>query len=94
MTKDIKISKSLDDITDSLRSFIELSLKEDDKTWGEWISSVAKDVEVRCWEVKNCQKTDCTAYKSLEPGFFSENFGPMGVADMRNPGAGFIQSRR
>ena len=64
MTKETKLSKSLDDITDSLRSFIELSLKEDDKTWGEWISSVAKDVEVRCWEVKNCQRTDCSAYKS------------------------------
>ena len=64
MTNDIKLSKSLDDITGSLRSFIELSLKEDDKTWAEWISSVAKDVEVRCWEVKDCQRTDCSAYKS------------------------------
>jgi diguanylate cyclase (GGDEF)-like protein len=64
MTNDIKIGKALDDITNSLRSFIELSLKEDDNTWADWLSSVAKDIEVRCWEVKDCQKTDCPAYKS------------------------------
>ncbi len=64
MTERDKLSTSLDGITTSLRSFIELSLKEDDKTWGDWISSVAKDVEVRCWEAKDCQKTDCPAYKS------------------------------
>lgn len=48
MTNDIELSKSLEDIAVSLRSFIELSLKEDDKKWGDWISSVAKDVETRC----------------------------------------------
>ena len=64
MTERDKLSASLGGITTSLRSFIELSLKEDDKTWGDWISSVAKDVEVRCWEAKDCQKTDCPAYKS------------------------------
>jgi len=64
MTEKDILSNSLGDITTSLRSFIELSLKEDDKTWGDWISSVAKDVEARCWEIKACQKTDCPAYKS------------------------------
>lgn len=64
MTDEKNLSESLGNITTNLRSFIELSLKKDDKTWGEWISSVAQDVEVRCWEKKNCQKTDCPAYKS------------------------------
>lgn len=64
MTENDKLSLSLGGITTSLRSFIELSLKEDDNTWGDWISSVAKNVEVRCWEAKDCQKVDCPAYKS------------------------------
>ncbi len=56
--------RSLTDITSSLRSFIELSLHQDDKTWGEWISSVSREVKVRCWQEKNCEKTECPAYKS------------------------------
>ena len=64
MTNDIKLNNSLDDITSSLRSFIGLSLRKDDKTWAEWIDSVAKEIEVRCWEEKSCSRTDCPAYKS------------------------------
>jgi len=59
-----KLDESLDGITASLRSFVELSLQEDDKTWGEWIASIAGHVEVRCWEKKNCGATNCLAYKS------------------------------
>lgn len=59
-----QLDESLDVITTSLRSFIELSMKEDDKTWGEWIASIAGNIEVRCWEKKNCQNTSCQAYKS------------------------------
>ncbi len=64
MTDEQNLSESLNDITTSLRSFIELSLEKDDKAWGDWIASVAKEVEVRCWEAKNCRKTECPAYKS------------------------------
>jgi len=59
-----KLDESLDAITASLRSFVELSLQEDDKTWSEWIASIAGHVEVRCWEKKDCRNTDCLAYKS------------------------------
>ena len=59
-----KLDESLDGITASLRSFIELSMNEDDKTWGEWIASVAGHVEVRCWEKKGCHNTGCPAYKA------------------------------
>ncbi len=59
-----KLDESLDGITASLRSFVELSLQEDDKTWGEWIAAIAGQVEVRCWEKKDCQNSDCPAYKS------------------------------
>lgn len=59
-----KLNESLDTITASLRSFVELSLQEDDKTWGEWIASIAGRVEVRCWEKKECHNSNCPAYKS------------------------------
>ncbi|MEN8142864.1 MAG: GGDEF domain-containing protein [Thermodesulfobacteriota bacterium] len=64
MTDEKNLGDSLENITTSLRSFIELSLKKDDKTWGDWISSVAQDVQIKCWEEKDCQKTDCPAFKS------------------------------
>ena len=47
-----------------LRSFIALSLKENEATWEKWISSVKKDVGVKCWEVKNCTETHCPSYKN------------------------------
>ena len=47
MKDDINLSKSLDDITNSLRSFIGLSLRKDDKTWADWITSAAKEIKVR-----------------------------------------------
>lgn len=59
-----KLDESLDVITTSLRSFVELSLQEDEKTWGEWIAATAGSVEVRCWEKKNCGNSNCPAYKS------------------------------
>ena len=64
MTEEKKLTEALTGITDSLRSFVELSLKKDDKDWGDWIDSVARDVEVKCWEKKNCTRKDCPAYKS------------------------------
>jgi diguanylate cyclase (GGDEF)-like protein len=59
-----KFDHSLDSITASLRSFIELSLQGDDRIWGDWIASAGGKVEIRCWERKNCRNTDCPAYKS------------------------------
>jgi diguanylate cyclase (GGDEF)-like protein len=64
MTSDIRLGKSLDDITSSLRSFIGLTMGKDDKTWADWITSVAKKIEVRCWEKKSCTRTDCPAYRN------------------------------
>jgi hypothetical protein len=58
------LKQSLAGITESLRSFIELSLQDDDRIWEEWISAGAGKVEVRCWQKKNCQRTDCPAYQS------------------------------
>ncbi len=58
------LDPSLESITSNLRSFIEMSLQQDDRAWDDWIASIGKNVEFRCWEEKNCAKTDCPAYKS------------------------------
>lgn len=47
-----------------LRSFIDLSLHEADTTWEEWIASFKRDVDVKCWERKNCGKKECPAYQN------------------------------
>ena len=47
-----------------LRSFITLSLKENETSWQQWISRVKRDVHVRCWEMKGCTRTDCPSYKN------------------------------
>ncbi len=64
MKDDLTLSKSLDDITNSLRSFIGLSLRKDDKTWSDWITSAAKEIKFKCWEEKACTRKECPAYKS------------------------------
>lgn len=64
VNNDEKLSKSLNDITTSLRSFIGFTMDEDDKNWAAWITSVSKKIEVRCWEKKACAKVDCPAYKN------------------------------
>jgi diguanylate cyclase (GGDEF)-like protein len=64
IVSDGRLNQSLEGITASLRSFIALSLGEDDRTWGDWIASVGGEVEIRCWEKKNCRNTDCPAFKS------------------------------
>lgn len=64
MAKDETLNKALGDITKSLRSFIGFTLEQDEKNWAAWISSVAKKIEIRCWEKKDCTRTDCPAFKS------------------------------
>ncbi|MBU0486068.1 MAG: GGDEF domain-containing protein [Proteobacteria bacterium] len=64
MSSKDKLQKTLDDITSSLRSFLELSVKEDDKSWSHWISSVAREIKIRCWQKNNCSNRDCPGYKN------------------------------
>jgi len=64
----MKADQQLPDIFDrlrkDLRSFISLSLKESESTWEQWLSVIRKDISIRCWEKKSCDKVDCPAYKS------------------------------
>lgn len=54
--------KALRDLTRDLRLFIELSLREEDAEWEDWLRLILKETEIKCWERKNCSKKDCPAF--------------------------------
>ncbi|MBA3006660.1 MAG: GGDEF domain-containing protein [Proteobacteria bacterium] len=58
------LGKAFEKIRTELRSFVELSMQEDDQSWEQWISNISSGIDVKCWEKKNCSDTECAAYKS------------------------------
>jgi diguanylate cyclase (GGDEF)-like protein len=55
--------KACGKIASDIRSFIELSLREEEGTWEEWCAAIVRPSDVRCWEKKRCSKTGCPAYE-------------------------------
>jgi diguanylate cyclase (GGDEF)-like protein len=53
---------ALQQLTNDIRLFIELSLQETDANWDKWMRLALKEQEIPCWEKKKCTKTDCPAY--------------------------------
>jgi diguanylate cyclase (GGDEF)-like protein len=63
MDKYDQLNNSIKKLSRDLWTFIELSLKESESSWGEWIASMAKrSVNVKCWETKQCKEEGCPAY--------------------------------
>ena len=62
--KDHPIYKSLKKISNDIRLFIELSLREEDFEWEKWIPLIVKEARIKCWEKKGCYKLSCPAYKN------------------------------
>lgn len=60
----LKPSETSSDILENLKSFIQLSLQKDEKTWEEWISVTVKSLTTHCWEKKKCESESCPAYKN------------------------------
>ncbi len=60
--ENIPLINSLQQIGKDLRTFIEMSLQEPDESWRKWLVSIIRDLKTKCWEKKNCNKTDCPAY--------------------------------
>lgn len=58
------LQSSFEKIKKDLRDFIDLSLHEDEKAWGDWISSVVRRIDIRCWERKQCGQLGCPAYQN------------------------------
>ncbi len=66
MDKSHPLFKALNQLTNDIRLFIELSLHDETGiNWEEWWSLAIKEVGIRCWEKKNCTKEDCPAYMNL-----------------------------
>ncbi len=57
-TLDVALEKLIGD----LRSFVELSLKESELSWSDWMDSIERKVTVKCWEENRCTKTFCPAH--------------------------------
>jgi len=62
MDENHPLSKALQQLTNDIRLFIELSLQETDAAWDEWLHLVIKEQATGCWEKKKCTKNDCPAY--------------------------------
>ena len=55
---------AFDKIRKDLRTFIDLSISKDEKSWSEWISTISSKVEPQCWTKKHCAQKNCPAYKN------------------------------
>lgn len=64
MTDKMSIQAQFSKIQRELRNFIELSLKEDELSWSDWISSISSKIDIRCWEEKRCEHKQCPAYNN------------------------------
>lgn len=60
------LNRVLRQLSDDVKLFIELSLRETDDSWDEWLNLTTKDVVVKCWEKKNCHNNDCPAFKRIK----------------------------
>lgn len=56
------LNRVLKQLSSDVRLFIELSLRETDESWDEWLSLAAKGAAVKCWEEKKCLNADCPAF--------------------------------
>lgn len=64
MTQKSSLGKAFEKIRIELRSFVELSMQEDDQSWEQWISNISSGIDVKCWEIKKCSDAECPAYNS------------------------------
>lgn len=56
--------KTLAEIINDLRMFIELSLNQNEQSWRNWVQATANSLELRCWEIKKCASIQCPAYEN------------------------------
>jgi diguanylate cyclase (GGDEF)-like protein len=64
MNNEKRLADTFENFRKDLRSFIDISLQEDEVSWQDWLSHLKRDIDCKCWEIKNCDKKDCPAYKS------------------------------
>jgi diguanylate cyclase (GGDEF)-like protein len=56
------LDRVLRQLADDIRLFIDLSLRETDASWDEWLRLVSRQAGVKCWERKRCNSPECPAY--------------------------------
>jgi len=55
---------SVSDVIKNLRVMIELSNLGKETPWQQWIEATVHKRDIRCWEQRQCEKTQCPAYRS------------------------------
>jgi diguanylate cyclase (GGDEF)-like protein len=64
MEEQENLQVSFEAFRQNLQSFIDISLVEDETAWVDWISNVSREIDVKCWERKECSNKTCPAYKN------------------------------
>ena len=54
---------TIEKLTEDIKTFVKLSLKDDEVILRNWTKEISSDVESFCYLVKKCAKKDCLAYK-------------------------------
>ena len=54
----------LDGLIRDLHVFIELSFQEDESSINDWVKKTINKLESTCWKNKNCNETNCPAFKN------------------------------
>ena len=64
MGKENRLDRALGRLSNDIRAFIDLSIKEPEPVWQEWLAAILKENRVvsQCWEKKGCGKSDCPAF--------------------------------
>jgi len=64
MRKKERKNTALDGLIKDLLVFIELSFQEEEISLREWLDETVNNLEVRCWEKKQCNEVRCPAYQN------------------------------
>lgn len=62
--QDTPLVRSLKQIGQDMRAFIELSMRESDTAWEEWVTSLKTKLDTKCWVKKDCGREACPAYNN------------------------------
>lgn len=62
MTLPEEKSHQVDQLSKNLRKLIDQTFDEDEIPWERWIAPLSGTLANRCWELKGCGQTKCSAY--------------------------------
>ncbi len=64
MDSEHDLEKPFEKLRKDLQHFIDLSIEKNDKSWQDWILSIYKKIDAKCWKEKDCKEFNCPAYRN------------------------------